>query len=131
MDRDAARGLVGEMDDFLQYEVDELADMLVKNTDTKLAFGIIVKLFDEITELIKEQDKGMITSLIREWIILFALNFYECKYTGDAFTASYENRLEDMKDKLRRAKQGLRDSVVISVWRRVINSGVSSVVHRM
>ena len=119
------------MDDLLQYQVEDLADMLVRNADTKLAFGTIVKLFGEITELIKEQDKGIMASLIRKWIILFTLNCYECQCAGDAFTASYETRLGDMKDKLRRAKQGLRDSVMICVWKRVIDAGVSRVVQCM
>ena len=42
------------MDDLLQYQLEKLADMLVKNADTKLAFGTIVKVFEEIAELIKE-----------------------------------------------------------------------------
>lgn len=61
------------MDDLLKYRAEDLAEMLVTNADTRVAFKSIVEVFDEITKLIKKQDKGMIKSLFRKYITMMIL----------------------------------------------------------
>ena len=42
---------------------------------------------------------------------------------GDAFSREYEFKLEELKEKLRRAKEGLRDSIHFGTWKRVLDAG--------
>ena len=41
----------------------------------------------------------------------------------DVLSSSYESKLEDLKEKLRRAKEGLRDSMHFGTWKRVLDAG--------
>lgn len=45
------------------------------------------------------------------------------RYTGDAFTTGYESKLEELSEKFKRAKEGLRDSIGFGTWKRVVNAG--------
>lgn len=35
---------------------------------------------------------------------------------GDAFSTGYKSKLEDLREKLSRAKNGLRDSISLGTW---------------
>ena len=37
--------------------------------------------------------------------------------------SSYESKLEELKEKLRIAKEGLRDSMHFGTWKRVLDAG--------
>lgn len=80
--RDAARSLVDEMDDFLKYRAEDLAEMLTKSEDTRKAFNSVAKAFGEITEIIKKYNKGMIVSLLRRCIIISILSITKIKPRG-------------------------------------------------
>lgn len=41
-------------------------------------------------------------------------------------SSSYESKLEELKEKLRRAKEGLRDSVNFGTWKRGMDASESS-----
>lgn len=42
---------------------------------------------------------------------------------GDAFSESYGSKLEELHEKLRRAKESLRDSINFGTWKRAIYAG--------
>ena len=71
--RDAARKLVEEMDDLLNYGVDRLEDMLKSNPTTKKAFQAIAEVFEEISTVIEKENKGVMASLFREYQLLYTL----------------------------------------------------------
>ena len=69
--RDAARKLVEEMDDLLTYGVDRLEDMLKSNPTTKKAFQVVAEVFEEISTVIEKENKGIMTSFIRKYQLLY------------------------------------------------------------
>lgn len=42
---------------------------------------------------------------------------------GDAFSQGYESKLDELRDKFRRAKDGLRISINFGTWKRVMDAG--------
>lgn len=70
------------MDDLLIYGVEKLEGMLKSNPDTKKAFKSIAGVFEEISAVIEEDNKGMIASLVREYLILSEV-FYFIKFTAN------------------------------------------------
>ena len=59
------------MDDLLTYGVDRLEDMLKNNTATKKAFQVVAEVFEEISTVIEKEDKGIMSSAIREYQLLY------------------------------------------------------------
>lgn len=56
-----------EMDDLLNYGVENLGDMLKGNSHTKIAFKLIADAIEDISEVINEKNKGTLISAIREF----------------------------------------------------------------
>ena len=61
------------MDDLLIYGVEKLEGMLKSNSDTKKAFRSVAGVFEEISAVIAEENKGMVAGFFREYFILTAL----------------------------------------------------------
>ena len=101
------------------------------NSRTRLAFKSIAKTIQDISVLIVEENKGMSGSAVREFIVCFFVvygNMVEhiaiaILLQGDAFSTRYETKLETLRDKLRRAKGGLKDSILFGTWMLVENAG--------
>lgn len=68
--RNAARKLVEEMDDLLIYGVDKLEDMLKINIHTRRAFQSVAGVFEELSAVIQEENKGMVAGFFREYYCL-------------------------------------------------------------
>lgn len=47
---------------------------------------------------------------------------------GDALSSGYESKLEELRDKLKRAKEGLRDSIGLGTWKRIVDESESTVL---
>ena len=54
------------MDDLLRYGVEELDGVLRVNSTTKAAFKSLVNVMEEVSGFIEEQNKGVISSLLRK-----------------------------------------------------------------
>lgn len=61
------------MDDLLNYGVEKLEIMLMSNPTTREAFQTIADVFEEISTVIEEENRGIIAGLIREYYILYTL----------------------------------------------------------
>ena len=61
------------MDDLLNYGVDRLEDMLKSNPTTKKAFQAVAEVFEEIVTVIEKENKGIMSSLIREYQLLYTI----------------------------------------------------------
>ena len=57
------------MDDLLVYGVETLGGMLKENSNTKMAFKSIVNVFEDISNVINEENKGIVQSFIRKVLI--------------------------------------------------------------
>lgn len=42
---------------------------------------------------------------------------------GDAFSSRYENEVDELREKFKRTKQGLMDSMNLEIWDRVLDTG--------
>lgn len=60
------------MDDFLNYGMENLADALRASSTTKAAFRSIAEVFEEISELIANENRGMAGSLRELFVPLLA-----------------------------------------------------------
>lgn len=59
------------MDDLLSYGVEKLESMLRSNLMTKNAFQSIADVFEELSMVIEEENKGLMASLLREYQLLY------------------------------------------------------------
>lgn len=60
------------MSDLLDYGVETLGGFLKENSGTRSAFKNIARIFDDILELALEQNKGMVGSLGKQYLMAFA-----------------------------------------------------------
>jgi len=41
---------------------------------------------------------------------------------GDAFSSGYESKIEELRERFRRAKEGLKDSIFYGLWELALDS---------
>lgn len=111
------------MDDLLSYGLEERSGVLEKNSNTRIAFKSIVDVISDISKFVSEQDEGAFKTLIRKLQNgLFDLLLRYSMKSGDAFTAGYESKIEELRERFRRAKGGLKDSILHGIWELALDN---------
>ena len=62
---------MNEMDEFLTSGMEDLGGFLRTNSTTKASFKLLAGVFEEISELISEQNKGMAGSFCELFVEIF------------------------------------------------------------
>ena len=119
------------MSDLLNNGVEKLSDILRVCSNTKTAFKSIVDTMEEISEFVKEHNKGMVGSLRESYVPPLAEKNIQ-RSLGTALSSS--TRSEELREKFRRAKTGLNDSITYGLWELAVDDRellVHSSIHRL
>lgn len=114
------------MDDFLSYDVERLVGKLKENRNTNTAFKILAEIITDFSELVEKEDRGIVRGLIRKAFMLARSMSSHFPRLGDAFSSRYESKIDELRKRFKRAKQGLMDSIEFGIWERVMDEGESA-----
>lgn len=108
-----------EMSDLLSNGLEKYSGVFGAHSNTKKAFKAVAEIVSELLDIaIEEQNRGTAGSLRK----FHATIPFHKPITFLVNTLSSKSKIEELREKLRRAKGGLDDSITYGLWELAVDN---------